>query len=71
MRMKHVPDDSDVRNRTRSAGTLWFFSRSMRSPTRKDDEGTERVLAYERLQLWNGRWDVPVRDNAGNWLLDR
>jgi len=45
VRMKHVPEASEVHRRTMSAGTRWFFSRCIRSPTRRDDEGTERVLA--------------------------
>ena len=42
VQMKHVPNDSDMHSKMRSAGTLWFFSRSTRSPTHREDEGTER-----------------------------
>jgi len=45
VRMKHIPDESEMCNKIISTRTLWSFSKSTRSPTRSDEEGTERVLA--------------------------
>ena len=41
--MRHVPLESEVLSKARSAGTLWVFSNKIKSPTRIEEYGADLV----------------------------